>query len=73
MKKFEDQEAKFWDLKYSLFNDIIPNEFKNIITNENNQDKDKSNDNNDNNGISLKQKEDDNLDNLNKEKGKRKK
>jgi len=79
MKKFEDQEAKLGDLKYSLLNDIIPGEFENNINNDNNNSKDKVNDNNknnignkSNNEISQKEKEDVNLDNLNKEKEKEK-
>ena len=66
MKKFEDQEAKLGELKYSLLNDIIPGEFgNNINKNNSNQDKDEDNDNNDkaNNEISIKEKEDVNLDN----------
>ena len=75
MKKFEDQEAKLGELKYSLLNDIIPGEFgNNINKNNSNQDKDEDNDNNNNdktnNEISIKEKEDINLDNLNKEKEK---
>jgi len=64
MKKFEDQEAKLGDLKYSLLNDIIPGELENSIKNEvKNKDNDKYN-----NEIILKEKEDVNSDNLNKEK-----
>ena len=75
MKKFEDQEAKLGDLKYSLLNDIIPGEFENTIYQDKNKGNDNNNINNDNNyrannEISLKEIEDANLDNLNKEKEK---
>ena len=74
MKKFEDQEAKLGDLKYSLLNDIIPGEFEYSFKNEDkNKDNDNdNNNNNDNNEISIKEKEDINLDNLNKGKEKEK-